>query len=774
MRYYTFLLLFVFLFSPLVSEQKITEINFLKTIGTEYNGLGPLMVKADETRNRVILINTNSSSVSILNGENNTVINIPVDGRVPQYLKEESFTINRKNGNVYLIGSKTISIIYPDKKTSSTFFTGSQYEMVTVDEPSGNCFLAGRESRKIAFVNTKTGKIKYIRLFDKTEKMGNLNQTPPPPKRKIIADPGSKKVFVFDGYTSILFTLDIKTGKFLKKRKLKIKEAERFHFAGYNYKNHSLYLVSETIKRKVIQGLKIDCLKKNDIFIDLPGLSEGVGISYNSESDQVYIPYDNHPIVHIVSFSGGMKVVDVKIPSYGNDASSIDKNREILYVASWAYGEIYVIDLAKKILIKRVKNLGILPHMFSIAFNRFNNKLYIPIGATAVNGSFGSSVTVIDTDNWKREKVNTGWGPIDLIELKEDGPFLVFNSEDQFAKVASDGKFSIHKLPYPFPTDSAHSKNGNIYLSYGPHQSYWPTVYIWGAKNGIVEIEKKNLQIFDRRIPRLAQKIVTDKRGGLYGLQNSWGKENIFLTWFKEGIRMFAPQERVYFYKKIQRENVPRVLKYDEEQDYLYFVKTGENDNDPGELLIINSVDNKLVKSIYTGLTPTDLVFNNKNIFICNFDSDTITVIDKKNYSSLTEKAGNKPLKMAIAGNSLYVINHNDNTLQEIGEKPVFYKIPFEGKPDNIKAKEGKLFLSLHNSDKMFLVTFDTKSRNFEKLLEFKYPYGETTFDNSNTAFYLRGQFGDSIYELTKIKFDKKNRLWAADFLSGRLFIIRL
>ncbi|MEN8153954.1 MAG: hypothetical protein ABFR75_08005 [Acidobacteriota bacterium] len=774
MRYFVFLLLSVFLFSPMVSELKITEVDFLKAIGAEYNGLGPLMVKADEWRNRVILINTNSSSVSILDGENNNVINIPVKGRVPQYLKEESFIINRKDGNIYLTGSKSISIVDPQRKISSTFFTGAQYEMVAVDELSGNCFLTGRESKKIAFVNIKSGKIKYIKLFDISEKMSNLNQTPPPPKRKIVADTVLKKVFIFDGYTSFLFTLDMKTGKVLKKRKIKIKEAERFHFAGYNDETHNLYLVSETKKRKVIQGLKIDCLKENDKFIDLPGLSEGVGISYNSKSDQVYIPYDNHPVVQIVSFSGNTGVEDVKIPSYGNDASSIDKKKNLLYVASWAYGEIYVIDLAKKILINRIKNLGILPHMFSMAFNRFNNKLYIPVGATAVNGSFGSAITALNTDTREKEKINTGWGPIGLIELKKDGSFLVFNSEDQFAKVTPDGKFSVHKLPYSFPVDSAYSKSGNIYLSYGPHQSYWPTVYIWGARNGILEIEKKNLQIFDRRIPRLAQKIVTDKRGGLYGLQNSWGKENLFLTYFPAGIRMFAPQERIYFYKKIERENIQRVLKYDEKKDILYIVKTGESDSDPGELLIINCSDNRLVRSVKAGITPTDLVFDEKFIYICNFDSDTITKIDKKDYSRKAEKTGRKPLKMAVSGRSLYILNHLDNTLQELGGKKGTYKIPFKGNPDNIKAKGDKLYISLHNSEKMFLISFDTKTHKFKKLVEHKYPYGETTFDTSNSAFYLRGQFGDSIYELTKIKFGKENRIWVTDYLAGKLFIIEL
>ncbi|MEN8222720.1 MAG: hypothetical protein ABFR36_05630 [Acidobacteriota bacterium] len=774
MRSLIYFVIFFLLFSFINLKPEVIEVNFLKSIGTDFNGLGPLLVKYDEVRNRVVLLNTNSSSISLINGKNNKVENIPVAGRVPQYLKEGSFVINRKKGNIYFLSRNKLIVVFPDTKTSKAFNTLYQYEMIAVDEISGNCFLAGRESKKIAFLDLKKGNIKYKKIFDKTEKMKNLNQTPPPPIRKIIADTELRKIFIFDGYSSLLYTLNINTAKVISKRRLNIKKGERFHFAGYDNSGHNLYIVSETGKRKDIQALKIDCRNGKDTYVDLPELTEGVGITLNTKRDEIYIPYDNHPVVHIVNFKDGGSYKKVDIPSYGNDASAIDHKKDLLYVASWAYGEIYVIDLVKQKLKKRIKDIGILPHMFSIAFNSKNRELYIPLGATAVNGSFGSALTSLNTDTWEKKKVKTGWGPVDLIELEKDGSFLVFNTEAGFAKISSNGKSEYHKLPYPYPVTAAKSDKGNIFLSYGPHQSYWPAVYIWGAKNGILEIDKGSLQIFDRRIPRLAQKIVFDKSGGLYGLQNSWGKEKLFLTYFPNGIRMFAPQKRLYFYSEIERENIQRVLKYDKDTDHLYIVKTAEKDSDNGSLLVVNAEDKMLIKEIETGRTPTDLQFDNNFIFISNFDSDSITKVDKKTFRTTTLKTGKHPLKVIADKKNIWSLNHTSRSIQSIGENKRTFVIPGGLYPDNFALFGKKLYITAHRKDEFRIFSLDTENQKLNEIYKFSYPYGDTSFDTSNTAFYLRGQFGDSIYEISKIKQGKDGKLWITDLLSGRLFIITL
>jgi hypothetical protein len=47
-------------------------------------------------------------------------------------------------------------------------------------------------------------------------------------------------------------------------------------------------------------------------------------------------------------------------------------------------------------------------------------------------------------------------------------------------------------------------------------------------------------------------------------------------------------------------------------------------------------------------------------------------------------------------------------------------------------------------------------SETFRTLMEYDYPYGETSFAGNNSAFYLSGQFGDVLYEISKIRSDNE------------------
>jgi len=130
--------------------------------------------------------------------------------------------------------------------------------------------------------------------------------------------------------------------------------------------------------------------------VKLPEFTKAAGINYNPNCDEIYVPYDNYPTVHVVDFRNNGKVSEIKLPAFGNDACAIDYKNDILYIASWAHGEVDIVDLKTRRLIKRVPGLEILPHMFNIDFNPFNNLLYIPKGATAVNGSFGAALSVFN------------------------------------------------------------------------------------------------------------------------------------------------------------------------------------------------------------------------------------------------------------------------------------------------------------------------------------------------------------------------------------------
>ena len=61
-------------------------------------------------------------------------------------------------------------------------------------------------------------------------------------------------------------------------------------------------------------------------------------------------------------------------------------------------------------------------------------------------------------------------------------------------RVTADGKFSIlHPAGYVSRTRRWPPRRATSILAYGPHQSYWPVVYIWAARNGILGIDGQDL-----------------------------------------------------------------------------------------------------------------------------------------------------------------------------------------------------------------------------------------------------------------------------------------
>ncbi|MCX6578925.1 MAG: hypothetical protein NT166_01920 [Candidatus Aminicenantes bacterium] len=770
-----FAFVFLSLLFNLQAEYRVKTVNFLKQYGLDVNGAGPMLVKTDIPRNRITLVNTNTSSISIIDGkqDNYPVVNIPVKSRVLQYLKMEALTIDNRTGNIYIIGNKNLHIVLPDQKKAVSIDTGEQYEMVAVNEKNGDAFLVGRESKALLMIAFETQKVTRIPWLDTVEKMANLNQTPPPPIRKVICDTSLQEVAAVDGYTSTLYLFSAKTGKLIKKRPLPVKGGVRWHLAGYNENTHNLYMVIETDKRVVQEAVKIDIAKNKDVVVPLPGLTEGVGVNYNPKREEVYIPYDNHPSVHVVDFKNNGTVHEIKIPTYGNDASAIDEAGNLLYVSCWGYGEIEVINLETRSLVKRIRDVGIIPHMFNMTFNPHTGRLIIPIGASAVNGSFGAALTVLDPVSEKMQKIYTGWAPAALAEMKAKEGFLVFNSEDEAAEVTPEGTFKTHRLPCQFANNAIKTPSGNIYLSYGPHQSYWPVVYIWAAKNGILGIDPDTMTYYDRRIPRLAHQMVPDKDGALFLLQNNWGLEKQFLFTLPDEVRgPNLDQLHVEPGDMVLRETTQRILKYDARKHWLYIVRVGETDDEPGSLQIYDLAAQKVLLKYPVGLSPTDLVFDETFIYISAFDSDMIAVVDKDDFSVQKIRTGKKPFKMAILDSALYVINHNDNSLQVFGKEPGTYPLPYPGRPDNICDAGGAVIITAHSPEAFYILSFSPVTKSFETVHKEMYPYGETTVDTDNSAFYLRGQFGDGIFEINQIKQDRKGRLWVTDYLSGKLFII--
>ena len=761
-----------FLWHAVFAAYQVKKVDFLPA-GMRVNGAGPLLLKLDTTRNRLVLANTLTSALTLVDCADQSVVNIPLSGRIPHYLKSEAMAIDSRTGNIYVIGNKVLHVVFPAARTSRSFPSRKQFEMVAVDETSGNAFMVGRESREMACLELKRGRMDYVPFAEKEEVMLNLNQTPPPPIRKVVCDNSTASVLVIDGYSATLHRFAAGSRKPLGKRKLALVPGARWHFAAYSQQRHELILVVETAARKVVQAAKISAGNGRDVIIALPELTEAVGVSYNEKRDELYIPYDNHPSLHVVDFTDGGSIAEIKLPAYGNDASALDLENDLLYVSSWAYGEIDQIDLSARRLRKRFFQAAVLPHMFHMSFNPHDGRLYIPLGATAVNGSFGSALSVLDPRSGDLKKIYSGWSPQELVQQPGSDAFLVFNNEDQFARVSPDGASETFVLPALYPHQALSTPSGNIVLAYGPHQSYWPVVYIWAARNGILGIDGRSLEFHDRRIPRLAQQMALTRAGVLYALQNNWGDEKQFLITLPDDVR--SPNlgdMRLELEEMVSRETSQRLLEYDEHSGWLYAARVGEKDGDPGVLQIIEPRGAKVLRRFEIGVTPVALACDHEKIVALGFDSDLLTVIRKADFSSSAIRCGKNPLKVVLVGSIPYVLNHGDNTISELGQPARVHQIPFPGGPDNMRRHENSLLITSHNAKELYIIAFDLSRKSFSLLHREEYPFGETGFTGANSSFFLRGQFGDCIYELNKIRTDPAGRIWVSDFLAGKLFIL--
>jgi YVTN family beta-propeller protein len=753
------------------ADLKVQKIDFPREAGLPSNAAGPVLVRWDAAHDRLIVAHTLSSAVSIIDGETHAVENIPLGGRALQHLKAEAMTIRRKTGEICFIGSKCFSMISPEKKSARTLPTVVQFESVAVDEETGNVFLAGRESREIGFLKAGSDKIKLIPWQETREDLINLNQTPPPPLRRVVAANELGRIIAVDGYTSTLTLFDAGNGKQLATRDLGLPRGGRWHLAGYDERAHCLFLVTETTDRHVTHAARIEIEGGGETIVPLPGLTEGVGMIYNPRRDEVYIPYDNHPTVHAVRFDGG-EVLEIKIPAYGNDANALDAEEDRLYIGSWAHGEVDVVDLAAGKLLKRIQGLGIVPHMFAMTMDPARDVIYFPRGATAVNGAFGASVSALDVRTEEARKIYTGWAPVDVIEMKERGSVLVINSEDQFAEVRRDGGLELHNLPYDHPVTAVRSPEGDVYLSYGHHQTYWPVVYIWGAKNGILTIDAADLSFYDRRIPRQAHKMALDEDGVLYFTQNNWGREEQFLGILPDQVRLFESAERIALTDSVEREITQRLLSYDPDTHLLYLARVGETDEDPSILQVIDPKGKKVLQRIEVGRTATDLAFDDRFIYVTDFDSDIVTVVDKASYVKSDIMTGEGPLRLCRTADGVYCLNNRGNRLTDMRDGGQTRKIPIGGAPENLFAWRDRLVITSHTPEGLSLLEYDPQKAAFALLHEEEYPYGETGFDTRNVSFYMRGQFGDAVFALTQGKEMSDGSLWITDFLSGRLFIL--
>jgi hypothetical protein len=263
-----------------------------------------------------------------------------------------------------------------------------------------------------------------------------------------------------------------------------------------------------------------------------------------------------------------------------------------------------------------------------------------------------------------------------------------------------------------------------------------------------------------------------DTTGTLFFTQNIWGKEAQMLGTLPDEVRLFEIGTRITLPDTIERENSQKILRCDRSRNWLYLVRVAEKDEDPSVLHVVDPAAKRDLRRIPVGRTATDLAFDERAIYVSNFDSRSVSVIDKESFavSEVPTEAG--PLKLCELGGQVWVVDHLARCLQRVtaGSKP--FRIPGEGLPDNLFPWKGALIVTAHSQKALEIFRFDPSSERFTLLHRLEYPYGDTRFDAANAAFYVRGQFGDAVFSLTNGRTAADERLWITDFLSGKLFII--
>ncbi len=212
--------------------------DFLEILNLDVNGAGPLLLCVDPPRNRIVLANTLTSSVSIIDGGTHAVRNLPIGNRVPQWLKSEALAVNPRDGAVHVIGERSLHVLLPGRASAVTLKTGEQYESLAVDASSGRALLASRASEDLLLADPADGTLRRIHWASGVEPFGNLNMTPPPPIRKVAADPLGRFVAV-DGAAAVMYLVDPQSGQLGPRRDLPLTAGGRWHPAGYDPAAHT-------------------------------------------------------------------------------------------------------------------------------------------------------------------------------------------------------------------------------------------------------------------------------------------------------------------------------------------------------------------------------------------------------------------------------------------------------------------------------------------------------------------------------------------------------
>ena len=781
-------LLMVFLVHLYSTEKPFIEVDLAKLSGLNGNDQGPHILIADEVNYRVFAACVNSSSIAIIDAKTDKVTVIPVSGRMPRRLRVQGGAVNHITGEFAVAGQNSLIIVDTSAAKSRTILLPFDFTSVAVDEKNGNVLAVGRLSADLAVVKPGADKALFIPYGHKEQDVQYFAVSPPTPIRTVWVDQKDRRIYIFDGTLPKLYILDADTLKSINARNLALPPYPRWHWGGPDWEDSRFYLSVEDDQRVSRFAVSVDLKESDDIVVELPsGATEPTGVSISTKRNELYIPYDNNDFIHAVSFSPEPKVEQIPHSAkYGIDSSAYDEEKGLLYAPSWAEGIMFEINVAERKVNHHTPYFPVYPHMNNFAFLPKLGKIYVPSGATAVNGTFGSLITVFNVNTLEQKTIHTGWSPVSLVEIPGKDRFFVFSSDNIFAIVSPDGSAQFKNLPYPYFHDSLYNpSDGNVYVTYGPHYSVFPAYYIRATRGGVYKLDLTGEMITERQTDRLAQKALIDDNDTLWATENIWGKEEPRLIYFD--LKNNSRWGKLMLPPAIDNECALRGLKKNQLNGDLWVLRNGDRSGDKGMMHRVNPKLKTLVATYETGITPTDIAFLGDHALVCSFTDNKVTAVNSISDEASAEKVceinvGDGPI--AIAADSsrkeAFVLNHLDSTLSMLGFKDnalqlkKTVQIPGGYKPGNIFLADGNLYISGHKSDRFVLYRFSPVTERLTAILTHSYSYGEVSFDQSNTAFANTAQWGDAIYRLNEFALDSKGRLWVTDYLSGKLWIIKI
>lgn len=759
------------------------------------NALGPQVVCADPSRSRIFVACANSSRIAIINGDYDNslmthqpwrhacyeVTTLYAHSRMPRRLRNPGMIVSAESGQFFLLGERQLIIVESSGRDLNVIDLPGDYEAIALDDENQRVILAGRTCPDLAIVDGKTEKVTTVACLEPAPQLPFMAASAPPPIRFPFVLPHKNRAYILDGCTASLVTVNLETLEKMDERKLPVEAVPRWHVAGFNKQREIVYAVLENKKREAKHAIAIDLTGENDVVVDLPEKhTEPAGIIGDPTRGEVYIPYDNKALVHVVTFDAEPTIETIDLPDLGVNATAYDPETRMLYAAGWKQAALYVLDMNERKRTLTVPFFPVYPHMNSMALDRFTNKLYIPTGSAAVNGTFGSAVSVFDTDTLEHSEVLTGWAPVCMARKPGSENYYVFSSNREYAEVTPSGKCTFHQLPHPYPRQAITDiKNRGVWVAYGPHSSWWPSYYINGTRNGIFFLNENGEVVKNRMTPKLVQNMIQDKDGQLWAMQNTWGKEEPFLlTYPLDASGKEGRWTDLRLPPKVDNECVLRLLAQDEKTGLIYAGKTGNLNTENGTLYAIDPKARTIIKEYETGRTPTSLCVASKRnrIYVTNFDDDTVTIIDTKTGDVKTKPTGSKPLVSAVNEKTgdVYVVNHKGASLTiftQNGSRTIPLLKGFLPNNILIDSVTGYAFVTAIGEKGFRLFRVDAKTGKAVYVMRDMIFYSDFDFDHTNTAFQVRGQWGDGIFLVTEMSLDKKRRIWVTDYLSGKLRI---